>query len=668
MDLLLLPEPKDISLCEGVYKISSGTTIAMPAQATSASYAAACQLRDEIQNVTGMELPIVKAFTPPAHAILLVCGNQEAAAFNMTTAPPENPCADQAYNLSVSAKGIILHAGTPQGLFYAVQTMRQMVRLTGPDMVNAGLPALTIRDWPALPYRGLMLDISRGKVPTLETLYKLVAELSHYKMNVLQLYTEHTYQFSRHPKIGQDCGSLSNQDIIKLDAFCRTHYIELMPNLQSFGHARHTLSIPEYQHLAESDKLWTLSPAIEETYTLLDELYADILPPFSSTTFNLNCDETYDLGTGVSKSLADKIGVGRVYLNHILRIRQLAARYGRRVQIWGDILLHHPELIGEVPEDVILLDWGYEAAESYPSTHIFGESGRTFWVCPGTSSWNTLFPRLHNANTNIRNFVRDGVSAGAQGMLITDWGDYGHYQPIGLSWYGYLFGAAQAWSGGITTEGEFDAAFGPLFFGQAHQQILESVHTLARTNTLPGIIPHANVSLTVLALFDEPLAGESVTSLPPETLSEMLALSQKALSLVDGLAQRHPREQTLREIAFTARLTAYAARKTSLAQRIRQDLHLPDLDSECLYLHGLALKALDRELVSLQAEFESLWLARARSSEIAITLSYYARLRVRYLAAIDWLGVQAQALSEGKPADADLKSYNRYGHRVLWQT
>lgn len=170
-----------------------------------------------------------------------------------------------------------------------------------------------------------------------------------------------------------------------------------------------------------------------------------------------------------------------------------------------------------------LLDWRYEAADEYHTTRTFGESGRTFWVCPGTSSWNSLFPRLHNANINIRNLVRDGVAAGAQGMLNTDWGDCSHHQYLGLSWYGYVFGAAQSWSGGTTTDEDFEDAFGPLFFDPAHEQILGAIHKLASTNTLPGI-PDVNISKTTLALFDDPPAGETIESLPPEMPIEMRAL------------------------------------------------------------------------------------------------------------------------------------------------
>lgn len=664
-----LPQPKSLSMLAGAFTLDAETLILIPAPAGDDTLFAARQIQDEVQCATGLTLPIVKTLTPPRveNVILLICGAEQAVAFGIEPAaiPAPQAVAAQAYALDVTPRHVILYAEASPGLFYAVQTMRQLVRLDG-----RSLPALHIRDWPTLPYRGLMLDISRRKVPTLDTLKHLAAELAHYKLNVLQLYTEHTFQFPRHPLIGAGCGSLSSQDILELDEFCRARHVELMPNLQSFGHARNILLIPRYRHLAETEELlWTLSPAFEETYTLLDELYADMLPSFTSTTFNVDCDETWDLGKGASKDLADQIGVGRVYLNHILRVRELAARYGRRIQVWGDILLHHPELVGEVPDDVTLLDWHYDPAEEYPSVRVFAQAGRRFWVCPGVGSWNSLFPRLYGANVNIRNFVRDGVAAGAEGMLNTDWGDGGHYQPLGLSWYGYVFGAAQGWSGGATGDADFDAAFGLLFFGPDHERILEAIHQLARANDLPGVY-HPNASYTALALFDEPLTGLTVVgdeALPAETLAEMRELSERAAVTCDALAPGHPRELTLRELASAARLTAYAARKTALSQEIRQGLRDPQMTAGRIYGYILGLRALDVELESLRAEFEALWMARACRSEIHVALGYYAGLRTRYKAAIAWLETQRQALLRNEPVDADLKTYDAGGYRTLWQ-
>ena len=669
MTQYLLPQPKELSLLDGTFSLDAETLIVIPAQAGDDAYLAARQLQDEVYQATGLTLPILKAFAPPrsSNLILLVCGQVQATAFGLepVRTPAPDTLADQAYTLAVAPARITLYADAPTSLFYAVQTLRQLVRLHCQT-----IPALTIQDWPTLQYRGLMLDISRRKVPTLRMLKQLAEELSHYKLNVLQLYTEHTFQFPSHPKIGAGCGSLSSQDILELDAFCRERHVELMPNLQSFGHARNTLAIPEYRHLAETNLLWTLSPAFEETYTLLDDLYADMLPAFTSTAFNVDCDETWDLGHGASKGMTDEVGVGRVYLNHILRVRELAMRYGRRIQAWGDILLHHPELIGEVPDDVTLLDWHYDPADEYPTARVFGEAGRRFWVCPGVGSWNSIFPRLYGANVNIRNFVRDGVAAGAEGVLNTEWGDYGHYQPVGLSWYGYVFGAVQGWTGGTTDDEDFNLAFGPLFFGPECAEIMVALHHLARTNDLPNV-HRGNRSHTILALFDEPLTGTTVEgedALPAEALTQMRRLAEAAAAICDDLAPDHPRELTLSEMASAARLTGYAARKTALSQEIRQGLRDPYLDADRVYGYIQALRALDAELESLRAEFEILWLSRARRSEMHVALGYYAGLRVRFRAAAAWLEEQRQALLKGQPVDALLQTYDASGYHTLWQT
>lgn len=664
----LLPQPKVLTSLDGAFSFDADTLILIPAQAGDEAFFAASQLQDEIYQANGLALPIVKAFAPPrsSNLILLTCGRVQATAFGVEPARSEAPdaVAGQSYTLTVAPARIALYAEAPAGLFYAVQTLRQLVRLH-----SQALPALTIQDRPTLPYRGLMLDVSRRKVPTLATLKQLAEELSHYKLNVLQLYIEHTFQFPSHPKIGAGCGSLSSQDVLELDAFCRQRHVELMPNLQSFGHARNTLAIPEYRHLAETELLQTLSPVFEETYTLLDELYANMLPAFTSTTFNVDCDETWDLGHGASKAMAGEIGVGRVYLNHLLRVRELGLRYGRRIQAWGDILLHHPELVSEVPDDVTLLDWHYDPADEYPTVKVFAEAGRRFWVCPGVGSWNSIFPRLYGANVNIRNFVRDGVAAGAEGMLNTDWGDYGHYQPLGLSWYGYVFGAVQGWTGGTTDEEDFDIAFGPLFFDLDCEAIMVALHHLARTNDLPNV-HRGNRSHTILALFDEPLSGSTVEgegALPAETLKQMRRLAEAAADTCDDLAPDHPREVTLYEMASAARLTAYAAHKVALSQEIRQGLRDPHLDADRIYGFILALKALDAELEKLRAEFEMLWLARARRSEMHVALGYYAGLRTRYRAAVAWLEEQRQALLKGQAVDVSLSTYDTGNYRTLWQ-
>ena len=543
-------------------------------------------------------------------------------------------------------------------LHHAVQTLRQIARLD-----HCRWPSVEIVDWPSLVYRGLMLDVSRGKVPTLETLKLLVDYLSLVKMNVLQLYTEHTFHFPHHPRIGEGCGSLSGDEMLELDAYARRHYVELMPNLQSFGHCAHMLAMPEYAHLAELPEAgWSLCPQDEGTYGFLDDLYGDLLPNFSSKTLNINCDETYDLGKGRSADAVRNMGTGRVYLQHILRLRELAQGHGCRIQLWGDILLHHPELVREVPEDVVLLDWHYGAADDYPSVRTFAESGRTFWVCPGTSSWNTLFPRIENSNRNIATLARLGAQNGAQGMLNTDWGDHGHYQPIGQCWYGYVYGAEQAWTGGLTQDETFDSRFGPLFFGDCGDTVVGVIRLIGKLNILDGM-PRRNAANSIYALLDDPLVGEMQEQIPAETLREIVTVCEGADAILRACLPASRDPLSIEEMAYSIRMMAYAARKVLATQEIGAQIAQlaggQDGDHGVISDAIQSLCDLDAELVQLRGLFEEIWLRRARRSEIEITLGHLDGLRQRFAAAVDWLSERAAVAEAGDQPDYDLAEYGR---------
>ena len=567
---LLIPAPRSIEYSAGAFTLDALTSISF----TGDSLFTAQQLQSAIREATGLTPPILTGDRESGVVLRLTPGAGEA----------------EAYSLEVTSGGITLTSSADRGLFYGVQTLKQLVRIYG-----ARLPAMAVRDEPAMPHRGVMLDVSRGKVPKLSTLCALVDELATYKYNQLQLYVEHTFAFASHPDISEGVDPLTPEDILVLDGYCKQRHVELIPNLQSFGHQRHLLSLPQYSHLDEVGWRWSLTPAREETYSLLSDLYADFLPVFSSSWLNVDCDETWDLGTGQSKALANQVGKGRVYLQHILRLHEIASQDGRRIMMWADVLHHYPDLVPELPDDVLLLDWAYEAADAYPTTRALGESRRAFWVCPGTSSWNTLFPRLDNAIGNIRQFTRDGLANGADGMLLTDWGDYGHYSPLSLSWYPYLFGAATAWTGAQTDPADFERAFDAQFL-RAGSASVTAMRRLGHAVTLPGL-GHPNRSNLALGLFQH-------IDAPRESLEEVLAAAEEAIGAWASIP-----DQTLRhDYGFSARLIAFTAEKL-----------LGRMDAnECR-----------RRVSALRDEFEARWLHLARRSEIELTLRHFESMEPR---------------------------------------
>ena len=87
------------------------------------------------------------------------------------------------------------------------------------------VPPMTVSDWPDFPNRGVMLDITRGKVPEMTTLYALVDKLAEWKYNQLQLYFEHAFAYEGHHTVWEEASPMTPAQVRALDAYCRDRYL-----------------------------------------------------------------------------------------------------------------------------------------------------------------------------------------------------------------------------------------------------------------------------------------------------------------------------------------------------------------------------------------------------------------------------------------------------------
>ncbi len=440
----LLPCPRSIKLGAGTCRLPERVAFFLPADLP----------RDTVM------LPLADLVTRSAEEagfeVELFTGPEPRPDFAIqalrTNTAPQQP---EGYILEITAAGARLEYQDIGGLRAACATLCQLFRERG-----RRLPLLRIEDYPDFPRRGVMLDVSRGRVPRLETLLDLVERLALYKINEFQLYTEHTFAYRDYRPVWAQWGALTGEEILQLDARCRQLGIDLVPNQNSFGHLRYWLEHPPLEKLAEISEPYegaggtflryptTLAPNHPDTLPFIGGLYDELLPNFTSTRFNVGCDETWDLGRGQSRDACEKLGKTRVYVNFLKAIHKEVSRRGKQMMFWGDIILHHPEFIKELPPDVIALNWGYEVNHPFEKeAAIFANSGLPFYVCPGTSTWMSLIGRNDNAFANLRLAAESGLKYGAQGYLITDWGDGGHPQPLAVSWPLYLAGASLSWCG-----------------------------------------------------------------------------------------------------------------------------------------------------------------------------------------------------------------------------
>jgi len=629
---LFIPQPVEVHETEGHHLISQRLTIVLPAAADEQDLFAARWFQDELHGYQGVMLPLEKRYAAdhPGPTITLARRERDAALLAGEAIPELQP---QGYFLRIREDDILLVGEDAPGLYYAVQTLLQLINQAGRT-----LPLLTITDYPALPVRGVMLDISRGKVPTLDTLLEAVELLAAWKINQFQLYIEHAFCWPGHPTISKGYDPLTADDIIAIDAACVLRHIEFVPNLQSFGHQGHLLRQRKYVHLAESDQKWTLAPTEPETYTLLDELYAEFLPNFRSHQLNVDADETWDLGQGKSAALVKETGLGRVYLQHILRLRELAAKYDHRIMFWGDVILNAPELISEIPTDVTVLQWDYRETPDEENVRKFARAGIPFYVCPSTQGHLSFFPRLRIARHNIGAMAAYAVRYGARGLLNTDWGDAGHSNLQGLSYYSYAFGAAESWNPGHTAD--FDAAYGRLLFGDDGDQLIGVMKMLERVAN-----PAEGLSVDDFIVYHQGfLQGtayrEQLTPAAAETMRDNARQAQAQLKRL-RVRTRYP--LVIEELWLAALQDSLLGEKALLAVEFHQRYADLRARNDLSGLKALAremrtrLRKLAKATATVPKTFSMLWMARSHASGLKEMTDYQQAVSADLLAAADWL-------------------------------
>jgi len=399
------------------------------------------------------------------------------------------------YRLRIDRAGIEILAPTAAAAYYALQTLRELVRVHGHT-----LPCCRVQDAPDFRRRGVYLDCSRGKVPTVATLKRLVEYLAALKLNELQLYVENVFTFPSHPEIGRGFSPFTPRELLAVQDHCNLHHVRFVPSLASFGHVEKILALPAYRRLGEKagGGGTTLCPTDPGAVRLMADLYGDFLPLFEAADFNACGDEPWELGKGRSRRRCAKTGAGRVYMNFVKKLHTLCVRHGKRMNLWADIVLHHPEVLTEIPGDIVLLNWDYHPeGQRIPRTRELAEAGLEVVVCPGTNGWKSHGTRLRTAMENVRVFAKTGRRYAAAGLLNTDWGDGGHRNPLGASFHGYAHGAAHAWHGRGVREDTFTETFCFHVLGTQRCDAAAALRTLGGVERETRCIPYHLVGTSV---------------------------------------------------------------------------------------------------------------------------------------------------------------------------
>ncbi|MEO6910782.1 MAG: beta-N-acetylhexosaminidase [Edaphobacter sp.] len=373
----------------------------------------------------------------------------------------------EGYVITASHNMLTVTAATAEGLFYGAQTVKQMIVGNGPHAI---LHAANIRDWPAMKYRGLDDDLSRGPVPTLDFQKKQIRTIAAYKVNIYSPYFEHTQQYASNPLMAPPGGSVSAEDAKALVAYARPYHVTIIPEQEAFGHLHHNLTWEEYSPLAERPHGSVLAPGQAGSIPLIQQMFGELAALYPGPFLHVGADETSDLGTGQTKADVDARGLGAVYLDFMQRIVTALKPLNRKLLFWGDIAQHSPDLLKKMPQSfkdsTIAVAWTYNPDSRGFDRYItpFTNAGFETWVAPGVNNWSRVYPNNNMALLNIQQFTRDGQRLGATGALNTIWNDDGEGLE-NMNWYGVLFGAAAAWQKGESSIPQFEDSYGQVFHG-----------------------------------------------------------------------------------------------------------------------------------------------------------------------------------------------------------
>jgi hypothetical protein len=535
--LKLIPIPREVS-AGAIQSLSSGIEVSCAAPCSADDTFAIDDFKSwlatqgiTVNTTSPVNILIARYGTPIAHSIYT--DSLPVGASPSAEIPPEMK--PEGYSIIADGKGLALTGATDAGIFYALQTAKQLITGYGS---NAVLHQAKIRDWPAMKYRGLDDDLSRGPVTTLEFEKKLIRTLAAYKVNLYSPYFEHTAEYISNPLIAPPGGGISPTDAAALVAYAKPYHVTIVPEQEAFGHLHNALTWEQYSPLAETPHGAVLAPGQANSIALIKQEFSELAAEYPGPFLHIGADETVDLGVGQTKPDVDARGLAPVYLDFMQQIVTALQPLHRKLLFWGDIAQDAPDLLKTMPQSfkdsTIAIAWIYNPeAKGYARFLTpFANAGFETWVAPSVHNFRVVYPDYNFGLLNIQEFTRDGQRQGSTGQLNTIWNDDGEGL-FNQDWYGILFGAAAAWQPGESSIDAFEQSYGQVFHGDMSGALNQAqMELMAAQNVLRDQAKVGNATNNIFWLDPWSKDGQKVADEVRPYTHELRMHAEAALTLI----------------------------------------------------------------------------------------------------------------------------------------
>ena len=532
--------------------------------------------------------------------------------FSAITAAELRSLGSQGYVVHIDSTGVTAAATGVQGLFYAVQTIAQIAT------DRTLLPGLHIRDWPSLAYRGVQYDVSRGQVPTAAALERLADALATAKGNMLELYIEDVFQWKSHPDIAPP-EAITAQEAREIFDHAGRRQVEVHPAFQGFGHWDKILAKPAYRPLGVSGN--TIDVRKPATVALVRAMVEELCEAFPGKFFNV--DITENDAAAYFSSGTKPADFNELIFKYVLKLREMVGRHGMRLMVMQGPLANTGVLaglgpvIGKMPKDVVIGSY-YTAMGIYSGWEhdfpLLRKTGIDFFAQSWIWSHCWLMPEVSGSIRCSDAEVGRGLDHGALGSITCDWGDFGHFQLVGQTWYPSVYHAASAWTGAKLDRDYFNRSYCRIFYGIKDDGVARSIKMLGDINVQQVKVrePSGKVvqagSMHYWEFWNDPFADPNITKLatPASTGEEIVKEANLAASQLATAAKQASRNRdNLEQLLLCARCYQAMGRKlVAVGHYLGPQVPRSQIAAE--------LADVAKTYERLREEFSRLWLAECK--------------------------------------------------------
>ncbi|MBI3920372.1 MAG: beta-N-acetylhexosaminidase [Armatimonadetes bacterium] len=388
----------------------------------------------------------------------------------------------QSYRLEVGPRGVVLEARTPQGFFYAAQTLCQLLGDGG------RVPCVRIEDAPAIENRLVMIAIDQGGFQLVDVDYwkRLLRELAAVKITHVMPYFEGAgFLYEKYPFItAKGENGFTRSKSRELSDYAHQRFLKIVPQQQCLGHSGAMLHNEQLKDLRESGDVFCSSNP--KTFAFFGDLFDELVQAFPYGDYIHVGGDEFAHGFAQCpqcKARAEQIGKPGLYAQHMMQVRGLLKDRKRDMMIWWHEEGFTEEAADNLAKDLVVFDWHYGNQASYPSLERLQKKGfvRT-WATPAVTRYYDPGNDFDNTFGNIQGFLRAAARVKAPGECTCTWvqGIWGGRNIFELNLYALLWSAECAWNPVASDAAAFRWKYAHHWFGldgtARAEEVMDAVH------------------------------------------------------------------------------------------------------------------------------------------------------------------------------------------------